>query len=181
MLEHLPEMIRSGVHSMKIEGRMKGIHYVATAVKVYREALDAFFENPDGFEVQQEWRDLLAGIGQRRYCTGFYFGHPDETVPNDAFLGNREPPRLVGKEEDAPSDGWLTVDVRNTFCVGDPVEVFSPGHPVRRAPVLGMQDSDGTVLSRARSGTRVMIELPIAAGRLDLIRKPSAPGTFEVP
>jgi len=132
MLDYLPEMIRAGVQALKIEGRMKGIHYVATAVKVYREALDAFFENPDGFSVRQEWRDLLADIGHRGYCTGFYLGNPDETLPNVASGGTREPPQLVGKVEEAGSGDVMAVDVRNTFAVGDPVEVPSPGRPVRK-------------------------------------------------
>lgn len=46
MLPHLPALIQTGVHALKIEGRMKGINYAATTVKVYREALDHYYEDP---------------------------------------------------------------------------------------------------------------------------------------
>ena len=49
---HIPELAAAGLDSVKIEGRMKSIHYVATVVKVYRQALDAYQQNPDDFQVQ---------------------------------------------------------------------------------------------------------------------------------
>ncbi|NMC75205.1 MAG: U32 family peptidase, partial [Geobacteraceae bacterium] len=52
LLEHLPELVESGVDSLKIEGRMKGIHYVASVVRVYREALDRYRDDPEGFRVR---------------------------------------------------------------------------------------------------------------------------------
>jgi len=152
MLEYLPDLIRADVHSLKIEGRMKGIHYAATVVKVYREAIDAFYENPEGFAVRQEWRDLLADIGPRGYCTGFFFGAPEETAPDPLAAGKGEPPRLVGKVEHAASDGRVRVDVRNTFSVGDREEILSPGRPVRPVTVIRIQDSDGIAVPHARSG-----------------------------
>jgi len=175
MLNHLPEMIGAGVRSLKIEGRMKGIHYAAIAVKVYREAIDAYYDNPEGYTVRQEWRDLLADLGQRGYCTGFYFGDPNETALNSRPGGMGDPPRLVGKVVGTGSGGLAMVDVRNTFNVGDRVEVLSPGRPVRPERITGIRDTDGIAMSRARSGSRVMIELPTPCAQLDLIRKRSTP------
>ena len=175
MLDHLPDLIGAGIRSLKIEGRMKGIHYAATVVKVYREAIDAYYDDPERYSVRQEWRDLLADLGQRGYCTGFYFGDPNETAPNRNPGEMGEPPRLVGKVDGTRSDGLAIVDVRNTFHTGDRVEVLSPGRPIRRERIAGVWDTDGIAISQARSGSRVMVELPTPCARLDLIRKRRSP------
>ena len=74
MLEHLPGLIGAGIDSLKIEGRMKGINYVASVVKVYREAIDRYYDDPDAYRVEEEWLRELDGISHRPYGTGFYFG-----------------------------------------------------------------------------------------------------------
>lgn len=55
LLPYLPDLYKAGLSSLKIEGRMKSIHYVATVVKVYREAFDAYERDPEHFTVQEEW------------------------------------------------------------------------------------------------------------------------------
>jgi putative protease len=61
---------------------MKSIHYLAGVVKVYREALDAWYENPETYRVRKRWLKELAAISHRGYCTGFYFGDPQQTAAN---------------------------------------------------------------------------------------------------
>ena len=46
MIKHIPELVKSGVYSFKIEGRIKSEFYVASVVKAYREALDSYWEDP---------------------------------------------------------------------------------------------------------------------------------------
>ncbi len=82
MIAHLPELIRAGIHSLKIEGRMKGVNYLATVVKVYREAIDAWYLNPEDFKIDATWMKELLRISHRGYCTGFYFGDPDQSSLN---------------------------------------------------------------------------------------------------
>lgn len=57
LLPYLPDVIASGVDSLKIEGRMKSVHYAASVVKAYREAIDSYFAAPEQFEVKKEWVD----------------------------------------------------------------------------------------------------------------------------
>ena len=64
--------------SLKIEGRMKSVHYAASVVKAYREAIDSYFENPEGFAVKKEWLEELDKVSHRAYTTGFYYGRPTE-------------------------------------------------------------------------------------------------------
>ena len=82
MIDHIPELINAGISSLKIEGRMKGISYVASTVKVYREAIDTFFEKPEAYSVKDYWIDELSNVSSRGLSTGFYFGDPDQIIPN---------------------------------------------------------------------------------------------------
>ena len=76
MLRHLPDLYDAGFASLKVEGRMKSLHYVATVVKVYREAMDAYEADPEHFTVKEEWVEELEKISHRPYTTGFYYGRP---------------------------------------------------------------------------------------------------------
>jgi putative protease len=91
MIEHLPNDRHRHLCALKIEGRMKSIHYLAGVVKVYREAIDAWYENPETYRVRKRWLKELAAISHRGYCTGFYFGDPQQTAAN---LDDAHPARI---------------------------------------------------------------------------------------
>ncbi len=76
MIEHLPEMIRAGICSLKIEGRMKGINYLATVVKVYRDAIDAWYANPEDFQVDASWMKELLAHQPQGILYGILFRRP---------------------------------------------------------------------------------------------------------
>jgi U32 family peptidase len=76
MIESVPAMIESGVESFKIEGRMKSIHYVATVVNAYRQAIDSYLEDPEGYELKTEWMEEIAKAANRPLNTGFFFDTP---------------------------------------------------------------------------------------------------------
>ncbi len=78
LLPHIPQLVDSGVDSLKIEGRMKGIHYLASVVRVYREALDRYCEDPAVYSFRSEWMDELRKISHRGYTSGFFLGKPSE-------------------------------------------------------------------------------------------------------
>jgi len=97
MIEHIPEMIKSGITSLKIEGRMKGINYLASVVKVYRDAIDSYYENPAGYIIKKSWIDEAAKLSNRGYCTGFYFGGADRVSLNYNNDINSSDHPFVGK------------------------------------------------------------------------------------
>jgi putative protease len=76
LIEHLPELLQSGVRSLKIEGRMKGVFYLASVIRIYRAALDSYWEDPGAFCVQPEWLEELSKVSHRGYTTGFLLGKP---------------------------------------------------------------------------------------------------------
>ena len=127
MLEYLPQLAAAGLNSLKIEGRMKSVHYVSTVVKVYREALDSYKNNPDGFQVKEEWWRELNKISHREYSTGFYFNKPDaggQIYTGSSYSQTHDFIGLI-REYD-PATGMATVEQRNNMKVGDAVEIMQP-------------------------------------------------------
>lgn len=124
MLHHLGDLVRAGVDSVKIEGRVKKAYYVATVVNAYRQVLDG--ADPAGFD-----RDLEA-VSHRPYSTGFFYG-PAEQAPYGPEYAQTH--ALAGTVEacEARADGLFDVriDLRNRFFEGDALEVLSPARPVR--------------------------------------------------
>lgn len=169
MIEHIPEIIESGLSSIKIEGRMKGINYVASAVKVYREAIDSYYENPDGFKIQKYWIDELNNISHRGYCTGFYFGDPEQISPNFEYNLNSGL-LFVGKIIETSGPQNVNIDVRNKVFKGDAVEVLTIKGPSRKDEIIQIIDQNGESVSFAQPGSRVTIILNNDCYANDLIR-----------
>ncbi|MBR6223497.1 MAG: U32 family peptidase [Lachnospiraceae bacterium] len=126
MLEHIPELIETGIDSFKIEGRMKTALYVATVARTYRMAIDAYMRSPE------EYKELLPHLNEeirkctyRQFTTGFYFGKPDEnTQIYDSNTYMRES-TYYGMVNGQTEDGHYTWEQKNKFSVGD--ELFAMG------------------------------------------------------
>jgi putative protease len=176
MIEHIPAMIESGVTALKIEGRMKGINYLASVVKVYREAIDRYFQDPMGYAVQPEWLVELTRINRRGFCTGFYFDDPQQTVPDYDFNMGAETHLFIGKVLTAHDDGCTLMEVRNKCGTGDRVEILSPRQAVRSTCIETLRDEKGNPTQVAQPGTRAYPELNMKTKPNDLIRKIIQPG-----
>ena len=171
MIEHIPAMIKSGVSAIKIEGRMKGINYLASVVKVYREALDCFDRNPAEYSVNPEWLSELAKICHRGYCTGFYFGDPRQTVPDYEFSQQMDTHLFIGKIRTTDDNGRTLMEVRNKCLADDPVEILSPRQAARKTRIGDMRDEKGNPIQMAQPGTRVYPDLGMKTKPNDLVRK----------
>ena len=79
MIEHIPELIKTGVSSFKIEGRARSPDYGAMVTGIYREAIDSYLNNPDDYKVNPGWMEELKSVFNRGFDTGFYFDTPFET------------------------------------------------------------------------------------------------------
>lgn len=127
LLPRLDALLRTGVHSLKVEGRMKSVHYVATVCKVYRQAIDRWAEDPDRYRPDASWQTELDAVSDRAYCTGFFDG-PYDHPPAPA--GSPAPPRplrfCARVLEWLPDEGLLRVEQRNRFAAGDTLEILMP-------------------------------------------------------
>jgi putative protease len=170
MIEHLPDLIESGIISFKIEGRMKGINYVASTVKVYREAIDAYLKDPGGYRVRDDWLQEIAGINNRGYCTGFYFNDPDQISPAFESKNDRDPV-FIGKVLGGDTRRGVRIDVRNKFFRGESIEILSRKGPAIQDVIRDIFDENGHVVSFAQPGSRVTIALENDCSGNDLIRR----------
>ena len=79
MIEYIPDLIKSGVASLKIEGRARSPDYGAMVTGIYRQAIDNYQRDPLNYKVQDEWMEELTGVFNRGFDTNFYFSTPFET------------------------------------------------------------------------------------------------------
>jgi len=118
MIEHLADLEKIGVDSIKIEGRMKSANYVATVVNAYRRALDMLPKKPS--------KELIAELlkpSHRPYTTGFYYGENDRQYRQDSKPIQTE--EFVGVVASDAKDGFVEVEMRNKFSVGETVGLLS--------------------------------------------------------
>ena len=116
LIDHLQELEEAGISSLKIEGRMKSDYYVASVVNAYRRALD-------GYDDMQVLRDELEKTSHRRYTTGFYFDADDKEYLEDSMPVQTY--TFIAKVVEDAKDGFVKVEMRNRFKVGDELEVLS--------------------------------------------------------
>jgi len=173
MIDHIPEMISAGISSLKIEGRMKGINYLAAAVKTYRQAIDRYYEAPEMYAVTKDWQKSLAGINQRGYCTGFYLNDPDATLPNYEKDQPETNPKFVGKIEKINSGNRFLVGVRNKIQTGDIIDIVTAKGPAQSNRIAKMISENNVETAVAQPNTIVIIEteFPADCEPNDIIQK----------
>jgi U32 family peptidase len=172
MIGHIPEMAGAGIDSFKIEGRMKGINYLASTVKVYREALDTYYQNPDSYEIRTQWTKELSTVATRQYCTGFYFGNPSETIPfyeADKLINHQ---LFIGKILRTINRNKALVEVRNKVFKGELVEILPQKGPSREDVILDMEASNGERLDYAQPGSLITMSFNSKCFANELLRRP---------
>lgn len=175
MIEHIPDLVENGVDSLKIEGRMKSIHYVSTVANVYRQAVDSYVADPEHYYCRQEWIDELWKVAQRELSTGFYYDVPTE---NDQLFGaRRKIPvyKFIGEVLSYDADTQLAViRQRNHFRVGDDIEFYGPGFTHFEQTVTEMWNEEGTAIEKAPNAMMIVkmpVAQPVKTG--DMIRRKS--------
>ena len=125
LIEYIPQLVQAGVTSLKVEGRMKSVHYVATVVKCYRQAIDRYFADPENYQIDPLLSAEIAKVSHRDYTTGFLLGQPGDEAQSKNAAHDTRSYRFVGLVRDYQTD-IATVEQRNNFGVGDQVEVMQP-------------------------------------------------------
>ena len=147
MIGHLPELIKAGVASVKIEGRMKSVFYVATVVSAYRKAIDSYYADPERYIFDPEWLLELEKASHREFTTGFYFGRPSQNYKTSEYSRDYT---FVGLVKGYDSEtGFATVEQRNKMTAGEEIEVFGPGAGFFVQKLGEMYDEEGVALQSA--------------------------------
>ena len=173
LIEQLPELVQSGVASLKIEGRMKGIYYAASVIRVYRAALDSYWEDPQGYRLKPEWLEELSKVSHRGYTTGFLLGKPQD-VDHEYWSSYVRTFEFVALVEGEAACGGVMVGVRNRLQLGDRLELIGQGSSFSSFTLTGMQDEYGVPIQVAHPNQRVILNGLPGAGRYDLIRREKA-------
>jgi putative protease len=171
MIQHLPELIQTGVTSLKIEGRMKGIHYLATVVKTYRDAIDTFVADPENYTTNPQWLEDLSQVYHREFGTGFYLGETGAVAPNYADIHQGQIHRFIGKILTCQDHNHHLVEIRNKIRRTDSVAVLSPGVPIINSDISGLYDPDGNAIDQAQPNTKAILKLARRFSKHDIICK----------
>ena len=165
LLGHIPDLYEAGIDSLKIEGRMKSVHYVATVAKVYREAIDKYLEEGENWYVRPEWIAELEKISHRPYTEGFSVGKANETAQNYGKSSNTQTHDFIGLVEGYNVEGgYAELEQRNNFKVGDKVEFCQPKGPNVEHVITKMTDVDGNeidVAPHAQMKVHLYIDTPL--------------------
>ncbi|MBR3807643.1 MAG: U32 family peptidase [Lachnospiraceae bacterium] len=127
MIEYIPELVKAGIDSFKIEGRMKTALYVATVARTYRKAIDDYFESEEKYRANMDWyKAEISKCTYRQFTTGFFFGKPDETTQiydTNTYINEYI---YLGIVDNVTEDGLARFEQRNKFSVGEEIEFMKP-------------------------------------------------------
>jgi len=166
LIEYLPEVLASGVTSLKIEGRMKSAYYVAVVTRTYRQALDALTRQKEKCKCRPEWLDELTKISNRGYTTGFAFAEEkiNETNPEIKYIQTHEPIGTVLQYDSVKK--MMLIGVRNHLATDDEVELLLPDDIVK-VDTRTLIDVSGKPLKEANNDNQIYLplkqEAPIGA------------------
>ncbi|MCQ2381655.1 MAG: U32 family peptidase C-terminal domain-containing protein, partial [Acidaminococcaceae bacterium] len=148
--EYLPDLVKAGVSSFKIEGRMRSAHYVATIVSVYRKAIDACFADIDNYVVPQAWLTELEKVSHRPYSTGFAVHKPDAGSQVYATSTYEQTHDFVAWVLDYNAETKrVYLEQRNHLTEGEELEILMPNGNIIPLILQDMQDVDGVSISVA--------------------------------
>ena len=165
MIDHIPELLRAGVDSLKIEGRAKSAYYAAMTAAAYRHGVDAAAE---GRPLDPAWRAEVDKVSHRHYSTGFWFGQPGQYTDSARYVRDWQ---VLAVVESCDGLGNARLSLRNKFAAGDEIEVVGPGVPAFPMSAPMMRDVDGFELREPRNPRmEFYMRLPRPAPPLSIVR-----------
>ena len=170
MIEHIPEMIKAGITSFKIEGRAKSFYYVASVTSAYRKAIDSYYANPENWLCPLDVMDELTKTSHRRYSTGFYFGPENaiQTTDTSSYVREYDLLGVVEKWE----DGVLYCSQRGKFNLGDEIEVLQPTGDTLKFTPNWIKNAEGeNVESTPHSKMEFTVDCPVEIRPMSIMRK----------
>lgn len=170
-IAHIDELMKAGVTSFKIEGRMKSPYYVATVVNAYRRAIDLLLKDPQNYAVPKELELELQKASHRRYTTGFYMGNEQRNfTETSAPIQSHRFMAIVLSDQ---KDGKVKLQQRNKFEVGDTLEVLSPTNNFnKQLKVKELKNEDGEIVEVANHVKQVLyLKTDLDLKKGDILRK----------
>ena len=168
MIDHVDDLLKSGVVSLKIEGRMKSSYYAAVVTNAYRKAIDAALAD---VPLSKIWQQEVYKVSHREYSTGFYRepAGPGQQLSGGIYTSQCAVAAFV---ESCDDDGEAVLSQRNKFGIGDTLELLTPDDEPVKFTVTDLRDDSGKEIESApHPMMRIRTKLPIQAPRLSIVRK----------
>lgn len=173
MIQYIPELIRAGIIAWKMEGRMKSQYYVAVVTRIYREALDRYFADPDNYAYDVKWLSELEKISHREYGTGFYFGnqgYKSQTTHSGNFSIKEYD--YLGMVDNILPGNVAEILVKNRIESNTLVEIM--GKRISEdfsQMLLDMRNENNEPIESAHAGQKVFVKMSHPVNRYFMIRK----------
>ena len=173
MIEHMDDVLNSGIDSLKIEGRMKTALYVATVARTYRKAIDDYLESPEKYKANMPWyQEQISNCTYRQFTTGFFFGKPSDEAQiydNNTYVKEYTYLGIVGERNE---EGLYRIEQRNKFSVGESIEVMKPDGANITVTVQRIVDEEGNDMESAPHPKQVLyIDLGQPLAMYDILRR----------
>lgn len=170
MVPFVESMIKSGVNSFKIEGRMRSIYYVSTVILIYRRLIDKILNNTLTEEYKTYALNILNRVANRESTPQFYDKLPG--VEEQYYLGRQELSNqdflglVLGSD-----DEFVTIEQRNYFKVGDTVQFFGPNTETFDYVVEEIYDESNNLIESANHAQMIIkLKIPHKLARFDMMR-----------
>lgn len=160
LLPHIDKIISAGVKSLKIEGRMKSINYVAGVVKIYRAAIDSYYKNPDNFKIHDEWLAEIDKVAHRPYTTGFFISDNQPTEIYDTSKPKRSSDFLGIVRAYDSENKIATIEQRGKFEMNQRVEFFQPHNKTFAQNISVMYNELGEKILSAPCAQQI-VKIPV--------------------
>ncbi|MDD4843745.1 MAG: U32 family peptidase [Anaerotignum sp.] len=175
MIAHIPDILESGIMSLKIEGRMKTPFYVGTVVKAYRQAIDDYLNSPElYYERLPQYLEEVSKASHRDYTDGFFYQKPDgkqQIYNSNTYIRGYDFIGMVQSDSDTDT-GIAVVEQRNKFSVGEEIEVMPAKGDAFTMTVTKIWDIEGNLVESAphpQQILQILFEKPVK--KFDMLRK----------
>lgn len=172
MIDHIPELVDMGVSSLKIEGRMRSMYYIATVVNTYKNVVTLYKEGKLTNELMEYYKRVLNRLSNRENKSQFFTG--DVNVSDQYYTGRKEVSNqdFLGVVLDY-SDNVMKIEQRNNFKVGDTIEVFGPNTIATKIKVDSIINEENESISVANHPQEVLyVKVPFKVEKNDILRVP---------
>lgn len=172
MIDHIPELVDMGVSSLKIEGRMRSMYYIATVVNTYKNVVTLYKEGKLTNELMEYYKRVLNRLSNRENKSQFFTG--DVNRSDQYYTGRKEVSNqdFLGVVLDY-TDGVMKIEQRNNFKVGDTIEVFGPNTLATKIKVDSIINEENESISVANHPQEVLyVKVPFKVEKNDILRVP---------
>lgn len=176
LIKEIPQIIEMGVDSLKIEGRLKTEYYLASVVNVYRNAIDDYMANPEGYDYTKYLKELEKV--KTRGLTTFYFNDRNNRDFQEYEGKQYNPDYEFGGKilEDKSANSSVLIEIKNKLSIGDTLELIIPNEIKPQAFVIEkLYDSETSeeisTVNPGKQGQTVILEIPFEVKKGWILRR----------